>query len=101
MGTVHVDELAGVRLCGFALAFDLLAKASTFVFNAKSSNCISEVSCSLLSQVRENVTCEGVLFTESMAERSGRANSVRSRTFGRDGVAGDVVIRIPAALYGK
>ena len=30
MGTVLVDELAGVRLCGFALAFDRLAKASTF-----------------------------------------------------------------------
>ena len=35
MGTFLVDELAGVRLCGFALAFDRLAKASTFVFNAK------------------------------------------------------------------
>ena len=32
------NELAGVRLCGFALAFDRLAKASTFVFNAKFSN---------------------------------------------------------------
>ena len=47
-GKVLVDELAGVRLCGFVLAFDRLAKASTFVFKAKSSNCISEVSCSLL-----------------------------------------------------
>ena len=27
-----------------------------------------------------------------MAERSGRANSVRSRMCGRDGVAGDVII---------
>ena len=35
-------------LC-FALTFDRLTEASTFVFNAKSSNCISEVSCSLLS----------------------------------------------------
>ena len=34
MGTVLVDELAGVRLYGLALAFDRLAKASTFVFNA-------------------------------------------------------------------
>ena len=33
----------------FALAFGRLAKANTFVFNAKLSNCISEVSCSLLS----------------------------------------------------
>ena len=37
------------RLCGFALAFDRLAKARAFDFNAKLSNCISEVSCSLLS----------------------------------------------------
>ena len=49
MGKVLVDGLARVRLRGFALAFDRLAKASTFVFNAKLSNCISEVSCSLLS----------------------------------------------------
>ena len=42
IGTVLVDDLAGVRLLGFALAFDRLVKASTFVFNAK-------FSCSLLS----------------------------------------------------
>ena len=36
-----VDEQARVRLRGFALAFDRLAKASTFDFNAQSSNCIS------------------------------------------------------------
>ena len=41
MGFVLVDELAEVRLRGFALAFDRLAKASTFFFNAKSLNCIS------------------------------------------------------------
>ena len=35
-GLVLVDEQARVRLRGFALAFDRLAKASTFVFNAKS-----------------------------------------------------------------
>ena len=35
-GIVLVDEQAGVRLRGFALAFDRLAKASTVVFNAKS-----------------------------------------------------------------
>ena len=45
---------------GFVLAFDRLAKASTFVFNAQSSNCISEVSCSLSSwslvvQVRDQL----------------------------------------------
>ena len=35
MGTVFVDELAEVRLCGFASAIDRLAKASTFFFNEK------------------------------------------------------------------
>ena len=49
IGVVLVDEQAEVRLRGLALAFDRLAKANTFVFNAKSSNCISEVSCSLSS----------------------------------------------------
>ena len=34
-GTVLVDELAEIRLRGFALAFDQLAKASTFVFNVR------------------------------------------------------------------
>ena len=29
-----MDELAGSRLCGFALAFDRLAKARAFDFNA-------------------------------------------------------------------
>ena len=46
---VLVDELAESRLCGFALAFDRLAKSPAFNFNAYSSNCISEVSCSLSS----------------------------------------------------
>ena len=49
IGTVLVDEQEEVRLRGFALAFDLFAIASTFVFNANSSNFISEVSCSLPS----------------------------------------------------
>ena len=49
MGTFLVDELAGVRLRGFALAFDRLVKASTFVFNANSSDFVSEVSRSLSS----------------------------------------------------
>ena len=40
---------AEVRLCGFALAFDRLAKSLAFNFNTFSSNCISEVSCSLSS----------------------------------------------------
>ena len=44
--TVLVDEQAEVRLRGVAFAFDRLAKASTFVFNANSSDFISEVSCS-------------------------------------------------------
>ena len=34
MGEVLVDGLARVRLCGFALAFDRLAKARAFDFNA-------------------------------------------------------------------
>ena len=44
-----MDELAESRLCGFALAFDRLAKSLAFNFNAYSSNCISAVSCSLSS----------------------------------------------------
>ena len=35
MGTVLVDELAEFRLCGFSLAFDRHAKASSFVFQRK------------------------------------------------------------------
>ena len=34
MGIVFVNKLAEIRLCGFALAFDRLAEASTFDFNA-------------------------------------------------------------------
>ena len=49
IGTVLVDEQVEVRLRGFALAFDRLAKEGTFDFNLKSSSCISEVSCSLSS----------------------------------------------------
>ena len=49
MGTVLVDEQAGVRLRGFALAFDRLAKERAFDLKAKLANWISEVSCSLLS----------------------------------------------------
>ena len=40
ISTVLVDEQPEVRLRGFALAFDRLAKTSTFVFNANSSNSI-------------------------------------------------------------
>ena len=47
MGKVFVDGLARIRLCGCALAFDLLAKAGAFDFNAKLSNCILKV-CFLL-----------------------------------------------------
>ena len=35
MGKVLVDGLARVRLCGFALVIDRLAKARAFGFNAK------------------------------------------------------------------
>ena len=48
MFTDLVDELAKSRFCGFAFAFDRLAKSPAFNLNAYSSNCISEVSCSLL-----------------------------------------------------
>ena len=49
ISTVLVDEQAEVDLRGFALAFDRFAKANTFVFNANSSDFVSEVSCSLSS----------------------------------------------------
>ena len=49
IGTVLVNEQAEVGLLGFALAFDRLAKANTFVFNASASVFVSEVSCSLSS----------------------------------------------------
>ena len=48
-----MDELAEVRLCDFALAFDRLAKARAFDFNAQSSNCISEVL--LVARVRDQL----------------------------------------------
>ena len=49
-----------MRFRGLVLAFDQLAKASTFVFNANSTNFMSEVSCSLSSffvvaQVRDQL----------------------------------------------
>ena len=49
IGTVLVEEQAEARLRGCALAFDRLAKSLAFNLNAQSSNCISEVSCSLSS----------------------------------------------------
>ena len=49
LGKVFVDELADSRLCGFALALDRLAKSLAFNLNAYSSDCVSEVSCSLSS----------------------------------------------------
>ena len=49
IGIVLVDELAECRLRGFALTFDRLAKSPAFNLNAYSSNCNSEVSCSLSS----------------------------------------------------
>ena len=45
---VLVDELADSRLCGFALTFDRHVKSLAFNLNAYSSNCTSEVCCSLL-----------------------------------------------------
>ena len=48
-----MDEPAGSLLCGFAFAFDRLAKSPAFNLNAHSSNCISEVSCSFVVQVRD------------------------------------------------
>ena len=47
--------MAESRLCGFALAFDRLAKSPAFNLNAYSSNCISEVSCSLLFKFVTNL----------------------------------------------
>ena len=55
IGIVLVDELTESRFCGFALAFDLHAKSPAFKFNAYSSNCISEVSCSLLFKFVTNL----------------------------------------------
>ena len=53
---VLVDELAeSSRFCGFALAFDRLAKSPAFNFNSYSPNCISEVSCSLLFKFVTNL----------------------------------------------
>ena len=49
IGKVFVDEQAEIRLCGFAVAFDRLAKARAFNLNAYSSNRTYEVSCSLSS----------------------------------------------------
>ena len=50
-----MDELADSLLCGFALAFERLAKSLAFNFNAYSLNCISEVSCSLFFQIRDQL----------------------------------------------
>ena len=49
ISTVLAEEQAEVGLRGVALAFGRLAKASTFIFNANSSDFVSEVSCSLSS----------------------------------------------------
>ena len=55
VGTVLGEDPAGSRLRGFALAFDRLAKSLAFNLNANSSNCISEVSCSLLFKFVTNL----------------------------------------------
>ena len=44
-----------ISFCGFALAFDRHAKSPALNFNANSSNCISEVSCSLLFKFVTNL----------------------------------------------
>ena len=54
-GIVLVKEPADSRLCGFASAFDRHAKSLAFNFNAYSSNCTSEVSCSLLFKFVTNL----------------------------------------------
>ena len=54
-GFVLVDEPAESLLCGFALAFDRLAKSLAFTHNAYSSNCTSKVSCSLLFKFMTNL----------------------------------------------
>ena len=53
--TVLGEEPSGSRLCCFALAFDRLAKSPAFNLNAYSSNCTSEVSCSLLFKFLTNL----------------------------------------------
>ena len=55
ISTVLLNEQARVRLRGFASAFDRLAKSPALNFNAKTSNCISEVSCSLLFKFVTNL----------------------------------------------
>ena len=55
IGVCLGEEPAGSLLCGFALASDRLAKARAFDFDAQSSNCISDVSCSLLFKFVTNL----------------------------------------------
>ena len=64
MGMVFVDKLAGARLCGFALAFDRLAKARAFDFYAHSSNCTSDFSCSLLFKFVTNFFKQWEILTQ-------------------------------------
>ena len=52
---VLVDDKREYRFCGFALAFDRHAKSLSLNFNAYSSNCISEVSRSLLFKFVTNL----------------------------------------------
>ena len=80
MGIVLVDELAEVRLRGFALSFDRLAKASSFVFNAKSSNFISEVSFSyidvllVVAQVRDQLIHGWICWESPLPPATSEAN---------------------------
>ena len=57
IGIVLGKEPASSLLCGFALAFDRHAKSFTSNFNAYSSSCISEVSCSMLFKFITNFFC--------------------------------------------
>ena len=55
IGMVPDEEPASSLLCGFAFASDGLAKSPAFNLNAHSSNCISEVSCSMLLKFITNL----------------------------------------------
>ena len=60
---VLVDDKAEYRFCGFALAFDRNAESPSLNFNAYSSNCISEVSRSLLFKFVTNLLKPWVFLT--------------------------------------
>ena len=55
LGIGLVEEPAGSRLCGFALAFDRHAKSLTFNLNAYYSSCTPGISVSLLFKFVANL----------------------------------------------